>query len=135
LAPSYSGCTAFGFLGATVHPNGCTYQFHLTSNTVSPYTSTVDVVCPAGKSIEVTGAFGCVTTVGSQNGLTGVTLTNNGTKTTRDLKVGLKVTGVHGVASANCPAPGTFTTGELTGEATVRAYNSAGTTQQGLFVA
>jgi hypothetical protein len=134
LGAEYRECGAFGFPNVTVDMNGCNYLFHLTANTVLPYTATVDVVCPLAAAIEITGPFTCVTKVFPQTGKTGVTLTNNGTKTTRDLKVGLNVTGIHGESNPNCPEPGTFTEGKLTGEATVRAYTGGGA-QQGLWVA
>jgi len=137
LLPSYSGCKAFGFLTSTVTPNGCEYKFHLTAGGVSPYPATVDVVCPSGKVIEVTTAFtSCKITVGSQNGLSGVSITNEGSKTTRDLKVSLEVTGVtYTQTGANCAGgEGTFSNGVLHGAATVKADVGSTSTQQGLFV-
>jgi hypothetical protein len=59
----YSGCTAFGFVGATVKANGCEYNLHANGET--------DVVgCEAGKGIEVI-AGSCVVTTVKQNGIKG----------------------------------------------------------------
>jgi hypothetical protein len=133
LLPTYDGCTTFGFIGAPIHVNACEYVFSLTSDTTAPYDANIAVACPAGKMIEVTGAFGCVLTVGPQTGLTGVSISNNGSKTTRDLNVSLNVTGIT-YTTAGCSSPdGTYTNGVLHGGATVTADKSAGG-QQGLWV-
>jgi hypothetical protein len=133
LTASYSGCTAFGFINAPIHMNGCAYVFKLTSDTIAPFDATVYVECPTGKVIEVTGPFGCNVTVGTQGPLGGVAISNNGSKTARDLNVSLNVTGVT-YTSHGCSNPdGTYTNGVLHGGATVTADKSAGG-QQGLWV-
>ncbi len=136
LAPTYSGCRAFGFLSANVATNGCEYNFHLTAGGVSPFPATVDIVCPAGKEITVTTSFSsCVIHVPAQTGLGGITITNTGTKTTRDLDVKLAITGIKYSQTGSCTGGEvTDTNGTLTGEATVKADVGTTSTQQGLFV-
>jgi hypothetical protein len=136
MTPSYSGCKAFGFLSSTVEHNECKYVFHLVAGGVSPFPATVDVVCPGGKAIVVKSAFtNCVVTVTSQNTLTGVTFTNTGTKTTRDLDVSLSIEGItYTQTGTNCAGgEGTFHNGKMHGAATVKADNSSGV-QEGLFI-
>jgi hypothetical protein len=75
--PTYTGCEAFGFVEAKVIMNGCNYLFHLTTlvPASTTYQAHVDVVCPAGKVIEI-NAGTCKITIGGQNGLTTVDLQN-----------------------------------------------------------
>jgi hypothetical protein len=149
VTPTYTGCKAFGFLSSTVEPNGCGYLFHLVAGGVSPYPATVDVVCPSGKAITVKSVFtNCVITVGAQTGLEGVTFTNTGTKTTRDLDVSLTLTNevingkevnnakiTYTQTGSNCAGgEGTFTNGSMKGGATVKADNTSTGLQQGLFI-
>jgi hypothetical protein len=138
IAPTYTGCKAFGLLNSTVEPNGCVYVFHLTAGGVTPFPATVDVKCPAGAAITVKSSFtNCVITVGEQTGLAGVTFTNNGSKTTRDLNVVLDITKkiTYTQTGSNCGGgEGTFKEGTMTGGATVRADNTSTGLQQGLFI-
>jgi len=76
VTPSYSNCTAFGFINADVHENGCTYVFHASSKLgTDHYSSTVDVVCPAGAQMVITAAT-CEVAVPAQTGLSSVTTQN-----------------------------------------------------------
>jgi hypothetical protein len=137
LIPSYSNCSAFGgFLNASVVTTGCGYLFHLTAGGVSPFPATVDVKCSAGSKITVT-AGSCVVTVEAQTGLGGITLTNTGTKTTRDVDAALNVTGVKYNTSSGCinGAATGLTNGVLEGNATIKADVGSTATQQGLFIA
>jgi len=83
VTPTYTGCTAFGFLGATVNVEGCDYVFTATEKIAEGvYTHHVDVVCPTGQSIKITAGT-CKAEVKAQTGLTRVKTTNlaNGTVT------------------------------------------------------
>jgi len=106
VKPTYTGCTAFGFLASTVASNECGYLFHLTAGGVSPFPATIDVVCPSGKAITVTSKFSnCVINIGPPpvSGLTGVTFTNSGSKTTRDLNASFNVSGIkYAQTGSNC---------------------------------
>ena len=63
VAPSYSECTAFGFVGATVSANGCEYELFTSGS--------INIVCAAGKAITVE-ATGCTLSVGKQEALKSV---------------------------------------------------------------
>jgi hypothetical protein len=124
VTPKYGGCTAFGFIGATIDVNGCTYIF--TPNTEP----SLHIVC-GEKPIEVTTPT-CVVTVGSLTVNHGVVYTNEGAGTSRDIRVKVNLTGLtytqHNKSFPNCTGgAGTFTNGTYTGEATVKGANTAGT--------
>jgi hypothetical protein len=132
VAPAYSECTAFGgFLNATIDTNGCTYTF-----TVSAFPAgSVAIVCPEGKSIEVT-TFACDVKVGSQT-RPGITYTNVAGPP-KHVTVDVSITGLtYTQTSTNFPGctggNGTFTNGTYTGKATVKGFDTAGT-QVGIFV-
>ncbi len=131
LTPVYSGCKAFGFIGATVEPNGCSYVFHLVEGS-SPPTATVDIECPSGKEITITAAT-CTVHVPPQTGLSHVVFTNEGAKATRDIKAAVTVGGIHYTATSGCIATGTRTNGVYSGTVTVKGFNSGGA-QQGIWV-
>jgi hypothetical protein len=119
---TYSGCTAFGFASVPIHVNGCEYLFHAASP------NTVDIVCPEGKVIEVTGP-NCTVTVGSQTGKTAVTFTTEGKSPKRDVKVTVNLTGInytqHGKGFFPCTS-GSFTNGTYKGETTVIGTDTNG---------
>jgi hypothetical protein len=124
VTPKYSGCTAFGFIGATIDVNGCDYRF--TPNP-KPY---LHIIC-GEKPIEVTTPT-CVVTVNSQTVQEGVTYTNEGAGTSRDVRVKVNLTGLtydqHNKAFPNCTGgAGHFSNGTYTGEGTVKGANTAGT--------
>jgi hypothetical protein len=58
--PTYSGCTAFKFVGATVTTTGCNYELFASGK--------VSIVCETGKKIEIV-AGSCTVKVGAQVGL------------------------------------------------------------------
>lgn len=65
--PSYSGCTAFGFVGATVKTEGCNYILHISG--------VVDIECETGKKIEIVAST-CTVKVPAQTGLKEVGYSN-----------------------------------------------------------
>jgi len=102
---SYSNCTAFGFLNATVNMEGCDYVFHATEQVAAGvYRHHVDVVCPAGQSIKITAAT-CKAEVKAQTGLTTVTTTNLETGVTVQPNVGVSITVTQD--GFGCPFSGT----------------------------
>lgn len=131
LTPIYGGCKAFGFIGATVSPNGCSYVFHLVEGS-SPPTATVDIECPSEKEITIT-ASSCVVHVPPQTGLSHVVFANEGTKATRDLKASVTVSGIHYTATSGCFNAGTKANGVYSGTVTIKGFNSGGA-QQGIWV-
>jgi len=132
ITPEYSGCTAFGFIGATVTMNGCDYLFHLTGTGAGgAYNSTVDLVCPAGKEITI-DAGPCMISLPGQTGLPGSTFTNSG-GTPSDVTNHANVTGITGVLkkeNALCFfTAGHFTNGTYKGSTTVTGKNAGGAAQ------
>ncbi|HEX7280182.1 MAG TPA: hypothetical protein VF255_11245 [Solirubrobacterales bacterium] len=129
VAPTYSGCKAFGFVNTTIDPNGCGYVFSLSGTPVSGAApGGVTIECPAGQVITVT-AFNCWVTVGPQTRATGITYTNLGAGKTRDVTVDVNLTGLtytqHSKSFPGC-TNGTFNNGTYTGAATVRGFDTAG---------
>ncbi len=126
LGSLYSGCTAFGF-GATIASNGCQYVLHAL-NSGPPYVGTVDISCPAGKSIEIvaklTGVTKCKALISTQSGLEGVTFTNVGAGSERGVQVNLNLAGIKytqqvGTGAGACVSSGEFANGTLTGATTL----------------
>lgn len=104
--PEYSGCTAFGFLSATVNTEGCNYILNANG--------TVTVTCSSGHVITIKGGT-CEATVGSQGPLSGISYTNTSGK----VKVSSNVTTIATTKTKDgigCPFNGTgSTTGTYTG--------------------
>jgi hypothetical protein len=86
VASTYTGCTAFGFASAHVSTNGCTYTYTTATSvkagevTWSGSTQTL-IVCPVGKSIEITpttfGVSACTQFIGAQTPTAGHALGKN----------------------------------------------------------
>lgn len=70
--PTYKGCltTGKGTGEVTVHTNGCTYTFLQPNKEAAKTEHTVQIVCPAGKTIQVTHAT-CTVSIAPQT-LTGI---------------------------------------------------------------
>jgi len=114
LTPTYSGCTAFGFVSTAIDTNGCQYEF-------SGDNESVNIVnCSTG--IVVT-AFNCWVTVKNQTPTGTVSYTNTGTGTGRDIDATVNLTAVTYTQTSKsfpgCTA-GTFTNGTYKGAATVQ---------------
>jgi len=132
--PTYSNCEKILGLPTTVNFNGCSYLFHLAAATT---TGTVDVKCPATKTIVINignGPF-CQYTIGETNnqGLSAVTFDNVGTGSTREVKVTPTVTGITStrtVPGFGCPAAGNK--GVYEGTSIISGEN--GTGHVGVFV-
>jgi hypothetical protein len=130
LAPSYSECTAFGFVGATVHMNKCEYDY-VTKYILDQSVSWIDIVCPESKVIEVT-AFNCALTIGPQKERTTFTPTVIGSTPSRLLKLALKITGIayvqHSKSFPGCSSNETKprTEGSYQAEVTVSGTNTEG---------
>lgn len=89
---SYSSCTAFGFLGADVHEEGCDYEIHQTRR-ISPgkYEQHVMWVCSVGSPGTRITAATCEVLIPSQGPLSKVETTNLGNGT---LTVERNITGI-----------------------------------------
>jgi len=73
---TYSNCKAFGFLSATVATNGCDGTAIAPVGSGDKYTASGSLVCPAGKSIEITAGT-CKVSIGGQSSVGTVTITLN----------------------------------------------------------
>lgn len=85
LTPTYSSCTAFGFINVPIDVNGCSYTF------TSHGATTVD--CPSGKAFEIT-APGCTTKVGPQTFASGMTYTTVGSTPSRSISASTNISGI-----------------------------------------
>jgi hypothetical protein len=87
VTPSYSGCTLAG-LPAVVNMNGCTYRLWVLGAATF---GEVDILCPAGKSVQViataAGVTKCTVDIPGQSGLSSTNLSNTGTGTTRQVNM------------------------------------------------
>jgi hypothetical protein len=106
--PEYSGCTAFGFVGASVTTTGCNYNLHAAG--------TVDIVCSAGNSIKISAST-CKAEVASQTGLSSIGYTNNegGTVTVAPNVSGITVKKTEDGFLCPLNGTGTVTNGTYTG--------------------
>lgn len=138
ITPSFLECTGFG-QKITMTMNGCTFKGSATSAT----TGKSEIVCPAGKviQVEVPSANCSLTIPGQVPGVSTVDFKNEGTGSTRDILVTataaqIKYT-VDGPGTI-CGTPGTYE-GEkgagYTGTVTQKGFSSeALTTQVGVWV-
>lgn len=119
VTPSYSGCTAFGFINVPIDVNGCKYRFHATTETsAGHFSGTTDIVCSGTNKITVT-APGCTVTIGSQNGLGSVTYQNTSTTPASvDITVSIS-SAIEYTVDTGCSTTkaGTFTNGSYSGHA------------------
>jgi hypothetical protein len=125
VTPTYSECTAFGFVNATIDTNGCEFK-------LSGDNQNVAIVCPAGKAITVT-AFNCeVTIVEQETTGIGVTYTDHIIGTTRHIGVSWHLSIEYIQHSKSFPGCSGHTTllagGTWSAESTIKCY-SIGTVQ------
>jgi len=120
LSPAYSGCTAFGFISATIDVNGCTYRYLVSSKvSADTYTGTLSIVC-GSNPLTITSA-GCTETVGSQSGLSSNTYTNTTSASPNDIDVSTNISGISYTIDPNCAVylPGGYTNGTWQTDATL----------------
>jgi len=146
VTPDYKECTGF-FSPAHVFVNGCTYTFTTPTSTGGGTVtwsgaSQIHLVCPTGKSIEITPtAFGvsvCTQFVAPQTPTSGHVKGKNVVPSTpMDATLEIALTGIHYTGnSANnnppCTDSSTHTEATLTGNSTIKCFsNEAHTTQVG----
>jgi hypothetical protein len=76
VTPTYTGCSSFGFLNASISMNGCDYVFHAKARLATgQYNNEVTIACPAGKSITITSGT-CVADVSAQGPLKSIETEN-----------------------------------------------------------
>jgi hypothetical protein len=135
ISPTYTECRAFGFLSSTVAFNGCDYLFHAGEEVAADvHSGTVDVVCPAGKSI-VIAAGTCEVSIPGQAGLGSSNIENN--TNPMDATATGSLTGLGYTKTKDgfgCPLTGTGskTDGGYAGTATATA--TSGGVQVGIWV-
>ncbi len=130
--PRNPGGCKVGSFKATVTTNGCDTLLHIgkTTGVKDQYSGTSDLVCPAGKNIELhiylsssnENVQTCKIVIKAQNGLTGGTVTND------TVTHGLILSGaVEGITAEKSGVCGTASTNEAVfeGEATVTGTNEA----------
>jgi hypothetical protein len=128
VTPTYAECytTQHPETKVTVKPNGCTYTFTVAKGTTNATEQTVDVLCPAGSSIEVIHP-NCTIKIPAQKVLTGVTYTRveevgKPDWVTLDSNPTFNTQFEGGI----CVFLGTSHTGTLKGSVTVKGSNTAG---------
>jgi hypothetical protein len=124
MHPEYSGCTAFGFVGATINTAGCQYLFNANKTTVDLKS------CTGGATgaivVTASSAFGkCVMEVPNQTGINGQSFTTQGTSPNRDILVTSNSNNIKDsvtLSTGICPLTvGSHTNGTYTGTTTVKA--------------
>jgi hypothetical protein len=130
----YKACT--DSFGRTVHwrMNECDYKFRTTAKlAVDEYRGEMDISCPAGKEIEVEvtsgGAKVCLAKMPSQPGKVPVFYKDN-TNAPWDVLVETEIKNLEGTVAGgflNCGvAPGAFVFGELSGNVTLKGFDTGG---------
>jgi hypothetical protein len=131
ITPSYSGCTAFGFVGAKVEMKGCKYEF-LEPN--ASLVGNVKLLCGANKARIFASVLGstCEVLIGESGNtnLSKVTYKNEATSPTT-VKVTAAVTGITAEKTKDtgiCPlkGTGTVTNAEYSGTSTVEGLAGIG---------
>jgi hypothetical protein len=144
VAPTYSGCAAFGFATAHVSVNGCTYTFTTPTKIASgppvkvtwSGSSQLHIVCPAGKSIEITpttfGVSACTQFVGTQTPTGGHVIgINAGTAEKMDVTLETTLSGIHYTGTGGlCGNGETHSDATYTGNSTVKCYKNAAHTEE-----
>lgn len=126
LLPTFAKCKAFGFLEATVTPEGCVFVLHAGAETsLYNFSGTTDISCGEGKSIKVTTAT-CTAAIGSQSGLSSVSYVDQVETMPEKFKFGANLSGIGYTVTKDgfaCPFNGTGakTGGTMTEAAVVKA--------------
>lgn len=111
-SPSFSGCVAFGFSGATVNVNGCAFALLEPSEELA---GSLDIECPEGEGIQI-NAGTCGVLIGDQAGLGGVGYQNSESfPATVTVALGIEEIAYTVVTDGFlCPLPGTGSYGDGT---------------------
>jgi hypothetical protein len=132
ITTTYNKCHTTGnATNIPFHVNGCSYTFTVAKGTTDSTEQTVDLICPAGKAIEITHP-NCTITVGPQTittGFTYTTLFENGKHT---ITLDLTKPGITLVAQFHagiCVFTGTSHHTTLHGSITLEARDTAGNLQ------
>ena len=136
LAPSYSGCSAFGFATAHIAVNGCTYRFEAptTEPSAGSYTGApFQIICPAGKEIEITpttfGVSACTQKIPEQTPTKGhvVYANNSELGAQMDYSATPTVEAVHYTGTGGlCGKSETHSDATYSGQTTLKGYEDEG---------
>ena len=143
VTPDYTSCKAFSIATAHVNHNGCNYTFTTPSTDIGVglvtwHPNDLHIVCPTGKSIQITPtAFGvsvCTQSVGPQTVTGGHVIGRNvAGSSPMDITLEIKLSGIHYTGTGGACGNGeTHSDATYTGNSTVKCYsNSTHTTQIG----
>lgn len=135
MSPTYTVCTAFGFLNATVNFNGCKYLFHAGEEVAADkHAGSVDIVCPAGGFIAISAST-CETQIPPQTGLNTNNIENN--TSPMDATATGSLTGITYTKTKDgflCPFAGTGTKTDGGYAGTATAIGTSGGVQVGISV-
>jgi hypothetical protein len=125
ITPHYSNCHTTGSATAvTVHVNGCDYQFTIGKKSTAD--NTVDIVCPAGKQIEVTHE-GCTIKIPPANGIKGVAYQTITTGGKHAITLGVTLSGfTMNFEAGFCVLLGTSHTATISGSVIVEGWEDLG---------
>lgn len=146
LTPLYSECSFAGFSGATVSLNGCTYRVTPEKHVIFEVylNGTLTIVCPEGKKIEVVaklaGVTKCTAKIAAQALGETVLYLNQGSGSSRDMKVTFNVLSTEGIAYSQVAGSGigackteSAENGSYDGELTLKGFE--GINQYGIWTA
>jgi hypothetical protein len=137
-----NNCTAFGFAGAHIKTNECTYTFTTPTSVVAGKEvkwskEQLHLVCPTGKSIEITptflGSSVCTQFIGSQTPTGGHVIGKNVTGSSpMDITLEITLKEIHYTGTgSSCGNSETHMDGTLTGNSTVKCLKAVGGAQVG----
>jgi hypothetical protein len=87
LHPTFSECSAFGFLSATLTTTGCDFVYGVSTEIATDeFSGTVDISCEKEKAFKIVTAT-CEVQIGSQSGLGSVTYVNDPKATPDNFKI------------------------------------------------
>jgi hypothetical protein len=126
LHPTFSECSAFGFVGATIVTTGCDFVFHAGEEIAEhEFGGTADISCEAGKSITMSAGT-CEVKIESQTGRSSMSYTNKPESSPENFRLAASLTKIKYTKVKDgflCPLGGTGTAedGTFTDRATMAA--------------
>lgn len=138
VAPTFTGCSAFGFATSHVLVNGCVLTY-TTPTSIGPGLVTwgpsqIHIACPAGKKLEITpttfGVSACTQFVGDQTPTAGHVVGRNAGSVPMDVTLETTLSGIHYTGTGGlCGNSETHSDMSLTGNTTFRCYKNAAHTE------
>ncbi|HET7119933.1 MAG TPA: hypothetical protein VFI17_01635 [Solirubrobacterales bacterium] len=129
MHPTYTECTAFGFINATVATIGCDFEAMATEEIeAGVFKGELKIVCEAGKEIIIAAGNVCEVKVGPQNIINGTMATNVEVSGKTHVRLHSNKSPVKANKtkdSFGCPFSGTGeTTATANGTTTIKAYTT-----------